>query len=57
MWSIIDTMNENIVLVISGDLCHKFEPNGPFGYSNASEPFDKVQETQYLILHHVLFRL
>lgn len=48
MWSMIDAMNENIVLVISGDLCHKFDPSGPFGYSNASEPFDKVQEIRFL---------
>ena len=47
MWSMIDAMNENIVLVISGDLCHKFDPSGPFGYSNASEPFDKVQEFNF----------
>ena len=42
MWSIIDEMDEKVVFVVSGDLCHRFDSNGPFGYSNASEPFDEV---------------
>lgn len=42
MWSIIDEMDEKVVFVVSGDLCHRFDSNGPFGYSNASEPFDEA---------------
>ena len=43
MWSVLEDMAEKVVLVVSGDLCHRFDPDGPFGYSNASGPFDKVQ--------------
>ena len=45
MWKMIEQMTEKVVVVISGDLCHRFDPNGPYGYSNASEPFDEASET------------
>jgi hypothetical protein len=33
---------ERIGMVVSGDLSHTHLSNGPFGYSNASAPFDKA---------------
>jgi aromatic ring-opening dioxygenase LigB subunit len=33
-------MSERVVVVISADLAHTHLHSGPYGYSNASEPFD-----------------
>ena len=35
-------MQERVVVVISADLAHTHLSSGPYGYSNASEPFDLV---------------
>lgn len=29
-------------MVISGDMAHTHQSSGPYGYSNASQPFDDV---------------
>ena len=51
MWSLIDKMTEKVVFVVSGDLAHRFEASGPYGYSNTSQPFDEVRQNH---LHTVL---
>ena len=35
-------MDERVAVVISADLAHTHLKSGPYGYSNASEPFDLV---------------
>lgn len=37
-------MSEKVVVVVSADLAHTHLKTGPYGYSNASEPFDLVCE-------------
>lgn len=39
----MEAMTERVIFVVSGDLAHRFEASGPFGYSNASQPFDEVR--------------
>ena len=36
----IDELPERVGVVISADLSHTHTPDGPYGYSNASDPFD-----------------
>ena len=35
-------------MVISADLAHTHKASGPYGYSNASEPFDLVNKYEYI---------
>lgn len=42
MYGILEALSERVVVVISGDLAHTHLPDGPYGYSNASEPYDKA---------------
>ncbi|XP_052796065.1 protein CA_C1420-like [Mya arenaria] len=35
-------LTERVAVVISADLAHTHKADGPYGYSNASEPFDKL---------------
>ena len=35
-----DPLSARVVMVISGDMAHTHLPDGPYGYSNASQPFD-----------------
>ena len=32
-----------VAMVISGDMAHTHQSTGPYGYSNASQPFDDVR--------------
>ena len=43
-------MTERVVVVISADLAHTHLSSGPYGYSNASEPFDLVRNGSVTIL-------
>ncbi|KAK7116391.1 hypothetical protein V1264_002079 [Littorina saxatilis] len=36
----LDSASQRIVVIISADLAHTHQASGPYGYSNASEPFD-----------------
>ncbi len=38
----LEAMEERVVVVISADLAHTHQKSGPYGYSNASEPYDLV---------------
>ena len=38
----LDAVSQHIVIIISADLAHTHQASGPYGYSNASEPFDMV---------------
>eukprot|EP00731_Ephydatia_muelleri_P015609 Em0009g33a len=40
LYTILQTLSERVVVVVSGDLAHTHLPDGPYGYSNASEPYD-----------------
>ncbi|CAJ1930853.1 unnamed protein product [Cylindrotheca closterium] len=40
----IESRSERIAVIISGDLSHTHQPDGPYGYSNASSIFDKALE-------------
>lgn len=42
LFSILEPLKERVVIVISADLAHTHLASGPYGYSNASEPFDQV---------------
>ena len=43
LYTILQALSERVVVVISGDLAHTHLPDGPYGYSNASEPYDMVR--------------
>lgn len=45
LFVIMDQLQQRVVVIVSGDLAHTHNPNGPYGYSNASEPFDLVGVT------------
>lgn len=38
----MDDALQRIAVIISADLAHTHSPDGPYGYSNASQPFDDV---------------
>lgn len=40
LYDYLDARQEKIAVVISADLAHTHKASGPYGYSNASEPFD-----------------
>ena len=37
-----DPLSSRVAMVISGDMAHTHQSTGPYGYSNASQPFDDV---------------
>lgn len=41
-YQFLDALPEKVLVVISSDLAHTHLASGPYGYSNASEPFDKA---------------
>ncbi|CAH1796075.1 unnamed protein product [Owenia fusiformis] len=38
----LEGLPERVVVVISGDLAHTHDRDGPYGYSDAAEPFDQA---------------
>lgn len=40
IFRMLDKQQERVVVVISADLAHTHKADGPYGYSNASQPFD-----------------
>ena len=42
LYDFLEARSERIAVVISADLAHTHKASGPYGYSNASEPFDLV---------------
>ena len=42
LFEMLDAVSQRIVIIISADLAHTHQASGPYGYSNASEPFDMV---------------
>ena len=48
-------MSERVLVVVSADLAHTHLASGPYGYSNASEPFDLVSTLDLHTLHYDTF--
>ena len=44
MYNLLDNATEKVAVIISGDLAHTHLSDGPYGYSNASEPFDQASK-------------
>ncbi|XP_071095147.1 uncharacterized protein [Haliotis cracherodii] len=40
LYTYLEGLPERVVMIISADLAHTHLPDGPYGYSNTSEPFD-----------------
>lgn len=38
----LDRISKRVVVIISADLAHTHLSSGPYGYSDAAEPFDQV---------------
>ncbi|KAL5004934.1 hypothetical protein ScPMuIL_018390 [Solemya velum] len=38
----LEDLKETVIIVISADLAHTHSKDGPYGYSNTSEPFDRA---------------
>ena len=43
LYALLEPLKEKVAVVISADLAHTHLQSGPYGYSNASEPFDAVR--------------
>ena len=43
LYDFLEGLSERVVVIISADLAHTHLKDGPYGYSNASEPFDQVR--------------
>lgn len=42
LYELLETLSERVVVIISADLAHTHLASGPYGYSNASGPFDQA---------------
>ena len=42
LWDVLSSLDKRIVVIISADLAHTHDKDGPCGFSTAAEPFDKV---------------
>lgn len=42
LFALLEPLKEKVVVIISADLAHTHMSTGPYGFSNASEPFDQV---------------
>ncbi|KAL8611900.1 hypothetical protein ACOMHN_033645 [Nucella lapillus] len=42
LFGLLESGSGRVVVVVSGDLAHTHQASGPYGYSNASEPFDQA---------------
>ena len=53
LFNLLESSDLKVVVAISADLAHTHDPNGPYGYSNASQPFDDVSSLSvfYLNMH------
>lgn len=51
MFAILEPLKERVAVIISADLAHTHLASGPYGYSNASQPFDDVRA----LLHSTAF--
>jgi aromatic ring-opening dioxygenase LigB subunit len=40
LWQSLERANERVAVVISADLAHTHDPAGPYGWSDAAQPFD-----------------
>ena len=45
LFGYFDPLSLRVAMVISGDMAHTHLPSGPYGYSNASQPFDDVSSS------------
>ena len=54
LYNQLEMMKERVVIVISADLAHTHQKSGPYGYSNASEPYDKVSSKSVCQLNNSL---
>ena len=50
LYTLLEPLKERVVVVISADLAHTHMSTGPYGYSNASQPFDQVNMLLLLLL-------
>lgn len=47
LFSILEPLKERVAIVVSADMAHTHLASGPYGYSNASEPFDQVRAVPF----------
>ena len=45
LYELLHLLKERVVVIISADLAHTHLSSGPYGYSNASQPFDDVSDS------------
>ena len=50
LFAMLEPLKEKVVVIISADLAHTHMSTGPYGYSNASEPFDLVRTLSFVCL-------
>ncbi|XP_021346048.1 uncharacterized protein LOC110445652 [Mizuhopecten yessoensis] len=42
LYHYLRALNQTVVVIVSADLAHTHQKNGPYGYSDAAEPFDQA---------------
>ncbi|XP_033750168.1 protein CA_C1420-like [Pecten maximus] len=42
LYDYLQALDQNVVMMVSADLAHTHRKDGPYGYSDAAEPFDKA---------------
>ena len=64
MFRLLEESPQRIAVIISADLAHTHKADGPYGYSNASQPFDDVcclfsipNELFVLVTSHSVIRM
>ncbi len=50
--TVLESSDLRVVVAISADLAHTHDPNGPYGYSNASQPYDDVSCVILIVMQH-----
>lgn len=43
LYKYLENLKQKVVVITSADLAHTHLKSGPYGYSDAAKPFDKVR--------------
>jgi len=54
LWSFLEARKERVVVIISADLAHTHDAAGPYGYSDAAQPFDDAVAAWAVSLNRTL---
>ncbi len=57
LYQYFETLNKSVAILISSDLAHTHQSDGPYGFSKVAEPFDRVlwEKLQKKTSFYILF--